>query len=1131
MLTAKNMHKTLIWRGILVVAFLIIFALGYPTRMPVFSAVNLPYSDSFVDTDGNDLTVDGWADSDGIGSNARLSTTSSLPGSITPEHVRLRLSQSITQTVDTSGFDAITLSYYWRGTSDADASDFLKVLWRVTDTGNPNFNINFTEIASHSLNSTNWTQATTTLPIAASHTLIEIRFLGTGGTDTQSEEALVDDTLVTGTAFTPGSVSLDKITNPSGDPQSFDFTLTGPVSIDITSLADTTPTSTISNILPGSYTLVEAIPAGWDFTSLNCTGAASGFIQTENSVSFTLAQGEQVSCSFANTKRGSITVTKDVLSYSGTINPTNDVTPFTIRLDNSSAVDQRDVAEGSPEVYQNLVPGSYTLTEVMPSGYTFTSFSQDNDSNPGNGAQLTVNPGEDVQILITNTQLAGTIAVNKNVFASNGTTDVTDPHPFSVTLHGDNGHEVSGTVIEGQGTPFPVDPYVYYTVAETPDAAYTFVGCDADHPTCRGLSAYTSQANVVLINNQINGSITVAKNVLNPDGGEVSDTQAFTVTMNNEQRTIAEGQTGIYTNLTPGSYTICEINIPDGYILDSYSIDEDPQTPCAQVNVASGQPVTLTVTNRQMKGTIKIAKDVVTYDGFPVVDYHVFTATVTGQQNQPLSEATTTLFFVYPGIYTVGELEDPNYELVSIGPSVQVTVQPGRESDLITVTNRPKGGTIIVNKIVQNPSGQIVEDPQQFTVTVSCQPAYQSTQTITAGQQATFLVGPGVCTVGELDAPGYDLISIAPSSTFNIGSGATINVTITNRQRTGTIIVQKNVLNPDGGEVDDDTSFPVSTDNGQNGIVTELLPLTLTGVTPRVPVTVSEGSVPNYDGALPQTVTIAPGGTTTPPLIFVNRQHKATITVLKDIKNPLGAETADNHQFTANICGQQVPIAENQINIVPVNPGTCPVEELPDPDYDQDPNNPTSVTVASGEEKTITFVNLQKYGKIEILKDVLNPDLGPADDTTTFTVTIEGVGSQPLAEGATTTFDNLLPGIYTVSETEPSTHDLVDISPSNTITIGSHETKSVTVRNRQHPATIIVHKEIIGPDGDPGVEDPHTFTASVDTDPIERQVSEGNPATFTVYPGLRTVTEQPNSNYELVDITQVRRLRWHQIKL
>ncbi|MFA4873373.1 MAG: SdrD B-like domain-containing protein [Patescibacteria group bacterium] len=1108
------MHKTTLWRGIFVVAFLIISLLGYPARTPVFSAVNLPYQDSFVDTDGNDLTVDGWVDSDGIGSNARLRTTSSLPGSLTPEHVRLRLSQSITQTIDTSGFDAITLSYYWRGTSDADAEDYLKVLWRVADTGNPNYNVNFTELASRSLNTTSWAQATSTLPISASHTLIEIRFLGQSDHVTQLEEALVDDVSVTGTAFTPGSVSIDKITNPSGVPQSFDFTLTGPVSIDITSLADTTPTSTISNLLPGTYTLVETVPAGWDFMSLNCTGAASGFTQTDNSVSFTLAQGEQVSCSFTNTKKGSITVTKDILSYSSMINPTNDVTPFTVRLDNGSAID-RDVAEGAPVTYQNLIPGSYTLTEILPTGYTITSFLPDNDQNPNNGTQLIVNPGEDVQILITNTQLPGTITVDKNVFASNGTTDVIDPHQFNVTLHGDNGHEVSGTVIEGQGTPFPVDPYVYYTVTETIDTAYAFAGCDAGHPICQVVTSPLSQDNVVLINNQKNGSITVIKNVLNPDGGEVSDNQMFTVLMNSEQRTIAEGQTGIYANLTPGTYTIEEINIPSGYTFGAFSIDEDQNSSNgSQITLTSGQVITLTATNRQQKGTITVHKNVMSYEGVDISDNAPFIATVIGQPNQQFSENTPAVFSVNPGCYAVGELDHPNYDFVSIDPSGEVCVTPGG-SVSVTITNRPSSATITIHKVVQNPLGQsVADDPKEFNATVTG----QTPQPLSINQNAVFVVGPGTYTIGEQDAPGYDLISITATQ-VTLSSGSSVDITITNRQRWGTIIVQKNVLNPDGGEVDDDTSFPVNTDNGQNGIVTELLQLTLTGVTPRVPVTVSEGSVPHYDGALPQTVTIAPGGTTTPPLIFVNRQHKATITVLKDVKNPLGEETADNHQFTANICGQQITIAENSIGIVQVNPGTCAVEELPDPDYDQDPNNPTSITVVSGEEKTITFVNLQKRGKIEIIKDVVNPDLGPAEDATLFTVTIDGVGSQPLVEGATTTFDNLLPGTYTISETAPSTHDLVDFSPSNTITIGSHETKPVTIRNRQHPATIIVHKEIVGPDGDPGVEDPHTFTASVDTDPINRQISEGNPATFTVYPGLRTVTEQPNSNYELVDIT------------
>jgi hypothetical protein len=146
-MTSPTVRRSLFTIGLLIVSFVLL-----PLRQTALSAVNLPYNDSFVDTDADNETVDGWTDSDGAGFDAKLSTSDAHPGSATPEHARLRLDASIIQTIDTSGFDAITLSYYWRGDNDAEASDLLRARWRVTDTNNPNFSASFTELASHALN-------------------------------------------------------------------------------------------------------------------------------------------------------------------------------------------------------------------------------------------------------------------------------------------------------------------------------------------------------------------------------------------------------------------------------------------------------------------------------------------------------------------------------------------------------------------------------------------------------------------------------------------------------------------------------------------------------------------------------------------------------------------------------------------------------------------------------------------------------------------------------------------------------------------------------------------------------------------------------------------------------------------
>lgn len=92
----------------------------------------------------------------------------------------------------------------------------------------------------------------------------------------------------------PGSITIEKQTRPDGRPETFDFT--GDVS---GSIAD--DGHLVSEVLgPGSYSVSETVPAGWELTSAVCSdGDSTGNLETA-SVSINLAEGEAVSCTFTN---------------------------------------------------------------------------------------------------------------------------------------------------------------------------------------------------------------------------------------------------------------------------------------------------------------------------------------------------------------------------------------------------------------------------------------------------------------------------------------------------------------------------------------------------------------------------------------------------------------------------------------------------------------------------------------------------------------------------------------------------------------------------------------------------------------------------------------------------------------
>ncbi|MFA4872506.1 MAG: hypothetical protein WC659_01050 [Patescibacteria group bacterium] len=179
--------------------------------------------------------------------------------------------------------------------------------------------------------------------------------------------------------------------------------------------------------------------------------------------------------------RGSLMVLKEVQSYSGTnnYNP-NDPTSFTVRLHDGIKEIRHQVSEVSYAYFPALLPGTYTLTEDTPRWHIFTSFSYDEDGNAGNGAQITIHEGESLSLTITNIQYPGLISLEKFVYAADGVTDITDPHPFTFTLTGTQGHIITSTFTEAKGKNINVDPNVTYTITESPEPGYEYVGCGMD---------------------------------------------------------------------------------------------------------------------------------------------------------------------------------------------------------------------------------------------------------------------------------------------------------------------------------------------------------------------------------------------------------------------------------------------------------------------------------------------------------------------------------------------------------------------------------------------------------------------------------------------------------------------------
>jgi hypothetical protein len=119
-----------------------------------------------------------------------------------------------------------------------------------------------------------------------------------------------------------GTLTIAKETDPAVDPQDFAYTTTGDglsaFSLDTEAGEATLPASRSFVLVPRAYSVTETLPvAGWDFTRVACVSASGSSTvpapsTTSAAVSITLAAGDQVTCTYRNTKRARFGVIKTV---------------------------------------------------------------------------------------------------------------------------------------------------------------------------------------------------------------------------------------------------------------------------------------------------------------------------------------------------------------------------------------------------------------------------------------------------------------------------------------------------------------------------------------------------------------------------------------------------------------------------------------------------------------------------------------------------------------------------------------------------------------------------------------------------------------------------------------------------
>ena len=396
-----------------------------------------------------------------------------------------------------------------------------------------------------------------------------------------------------------GVLNIVKQTVPDGDATSFGFTTTGTGYTTPFSLSDGQSNGS-GPLSTGTYTATETVPTGWTLAAPVCvfTGTTdpADFTTTTNGVSVDLATGENVTCTFTNTKNSSVTIIKDAVP--------NDAQNFAFTSDIANCTafsldDDSDNTLSNTKVCP-VAAGTYSVSETVPADWTQTSATCD-DGSPVTA--IDVAAGENVTCTFTNTKSSSVTIVKDAVpndpqdFAFTG--NITACTSFSLDDDSDNTLSNTKTCAVAAGT---------YNVAETVPSGWTQTSatCDDGSPIT-AIDVAAGENVTCTFTNTKNSSITIIKDALPNDpqnfsfAGNITNCTAFT---------LDDDSDGILSNtqvcpVAAGTYNVAE-TVPTGWVQTSATCDDG--SPITAINVAAGENVTCTFTNTK-QARLRIVKE------------------------------------------------------------------------------------------------------------------------------------------------------------------------------------------------------------------------------------------------------------------------------------------------------------------------------------------------------------------------------------------------------------------------------------------------------------------------------------------------------------------------------------------
>jgi len=518
----------------------------------------------------------------------------------------------------------------------------------------------------------------------------------TGDTGVAVNLAAGETVICTYTNTRLGGISIIKDAVGGDGAFSFNHTVPGdasPFVID-TVFSDTHVLSTA--LLPGTYNVSEVVPEGWDLTGIACSGAtdssitiggANGFDPGDTAVTIDLLSGEDIACTFTNSKHASLTLVKTVTTDHG---GTAVATDWTL---NAAGPTPLSGVSGAPEVTDVIVqPGDYILSETNgPADYTAGSWS----CSAGTlvDATVTIAAGDVATCTINNDDDPASLTLVKTVSNDNGGGALVTDWTLSAT----GPSNISGASGDLSITAAPVSSGVY-TLAETNGPEGYVAGdwsCTAGALAGDQLTLTLGESTICTINNDdVAPGLTLHKTVVNDNGGTAVNTDWILSADGPTPISGVDGDASITAAaVDAGVYTLSESVGPTGYTAGSWSceggsLDND------QLTLGSGESAVCTINNDDETAVLTLQKIVNNDNGGTAINTDW---TLSADGPTPISgvdgDASITAAAVDAGVYTLSESAGPDGYTASdwscLGGSLigdQLTLGTG-ESASCTINN------------------------------------------------------------------------------------------------------------------------------------------------------------------------------------------------------------------------------------------------------------------------------------------------------------------------------------------------------------------------------------------------------------------------------------------------------------